>query len=95
MAKSSVVVPVVSVPSAETVIREPTKTGVVPKTKAPVPVSPVTAAAICDDVATSVLLERFSVLFVSVCVFAAVRTLLGVMMPDRVAMIISSKLRQV
>jgi len=45
VAKSIVVVPVVSVPNAETVTRTPVNTGVVPNTSAPDPVSSETAAA--------------------------------------------------
>ena len=49
-------------------------TGLVANTSAPVPVSSVTAAAICADVATNVLLVRLIVLLVSVCEPVSVAT---------------------
>ena len=63
-----------------------TNVGDVAKTSAPEPVSSVTAVASCAEVETSVLELRLIVLFVSVAVLLAVRTLVGVMMPDKVAM---------
>jgi hypothetical protein len=62
-----------------------TKVGLLANTSAPLPVSSVTAAASCAEVATKVLDARLSVLFVSVAVLLAVTTLLGVMMLERVA----------
>jgi hypothetical protein len=64
-----------------------TSAGEFANTRAPEPVSSVTAAASCADVATSVLAPRFIVLFVSVDALLAVSTLLGVMMLDRVAIV--------
>ena len=55
-----------------------TSVGLVANTKEPLPVSSVTAAAICALVATSVLLPRLIVLFVSVCVPVRVATVLSI-----------------
>jgi hypothetical protein len=64
-----------------------TSVGLVANTKAPEPVSSVTAAAICAEVATSVLEVKLMVLFVNVDVLLAVSTLLGVIMLDSVAIV--------
>jgi hypothetical protein len=88
--------PTWSVPSAVQLDRLPevgvprtgvTKVGDVANTRAPEPVSSVTAAAICAEVAVSVLLDRLIVLFVNVAVLVAVSTLVGVIIPDSVAIV--------
>ena len=75
--------PTWSVPSAVQLDRLPevgvpstgvTKVGDVANTRAPEPVSSVTAAAICAEVATSVFDVRLIVLFVNVCVPVSVAT---------------------
>jgi hypothetical protein len=88
--------PTASVPSAVQLLRLPeagvpsagvTRVGDVANTSEPVPVSSVTAAAICAEVATSVLEVKLMVLFVNVDVLLAVSTLLGVIMLDSVAIV--------
>lgn len=87
--------PTLLVPSAVQLLKLPdvgvprtgvTSVGEVANTSAPEPVSSVTDDASCADVAVSVLLERLIVLLVSVAVLVAVRTFVGVMMLDKVAM---------
>jgi hypothetical protein len=64
-----------------------TRVGDVANTSEPVPVSSVTAAAICAEVATSVLEVKLMVLFVIVVVLVAVTMLVGVMILDSVAIV--------
>ncbi len=86
--------PTLLVPSAVQLLKLPdvgvprtgvTSVGDVANTSAPEPVSSVTDDASCADVAVSVLLERLIVLLVNVTVLLAVRTFVGVMMFDRLA----------